>query len=55
MNKIEKSYSIKNKISVDRVNSNTIVSATKARVRQRCVEFKIEKIEQETIDNLPRK
>ena len=38
-NKLEKSYFIKNKTSVNRVDSNAIISATEARTRQRRLEF----------------
>ena len=39
INNLEKSYFIKIKISVNRVNSNAIVSAMEARARERHVEF----------------
>ena len=55
MNKLEKSYFIKIKISVNRVDSNAIISAMEARARQRRVKFQIEKLEQETLENLQRK
>ena len=39
VNNIDKSYFIKNKISVNRVNSNVMVSAMEVRARLHCVEF----------------
>ena len=39
INKIDKSYFIKIKASVHRVNPNAIISAIEARARQRRVEF----------------
>ena len=39
INKLDKSYFIKIKTSVNRVNSNAIISAIEARARQRRVEF----------------
>ena len=54
-NKLEKSYFIKNKTYLNRVDSNAIISAMEARTRQRRLEFKIEKLEQETFENSQRK
>ena len=39
-NKLEKSYFIKNKTSVNRVDSNAIISAMEARTRQRRLNLK---------------
>ena len=39
MNKLDNSYFIKIKTSINRVNSNAIVSTMKARARQRRVDF----------------
>ena len=55
INKLDKSYLIKIMISVNRVNSNVIVSTMEARARQRPVKFYIEKLEQERLENFPRK
>ena len=55
MNKLEKSYFIKIKTSKNRVDSNAIITAMEARARQRRLEFKIEKLEQETPNNIPSK
>ena len=55
MNKLEKSYFIIIKNSVNRVYSNGIISAMKVRTRQRPVEFSIEKLEQEMLETLPSK
>ena len=46
INKLDKSYFIKIKTTVNRVDSNAIVNAMEARAGQSRVEFQIEKLEQ---------
>ena len=54
-NNLEKSYFIKNKTYLNRVDPNAIISAMEARTRQRRLEFKIEESEQETFEKPPGK